>query len=408
MNENLNNVKISGIRKFYNEVQKVDGAISLTLGQPDFKLPVSIEEGLINAIKENKTTYTSNLGIFELREEISKYLLNKDISYEADEICITVGGSEALFNIFTALLNKEDKVLIPTPAYPAYESIVTILGGSVVNYSLDNEFKIDVEDIKRKIKDMNIKYLVLSLPSNPTGAILSKDEKEQLVELIKENDILVITDEIYESLCYSDYYSVAQCKDIKDKVIYVGGFSKMFSMTGLRIGYYACSQKLMNEIIKVHQYNVSCAPSICQWAVYNGLKYGLNDVSHMKEVFNNRKDLVVNKLKDIGLDIVMPKGAFYVFPSIKKFNIPTEEFALRLLHEEKVACVPGTAFGIGGEGYLRISYCYSDDDLIEALKKDRKIYSKTLKNHLKYILLNYNNIYFFFYHKMSVWDTTKT
>ncbi|WP_297713720.1 aminotransferase class I/II-fold pyridoxal phosphate-dependent enzyme [Clostridium sp.] len=376
MNENLNNVKISGIRKFYNEVQKVDGAISLTLGQPDFKLPVSIEEGLINAIKENKTTYTSNLGIFELREEISKYLLNKDISYEADEICITVGGSEALFNIFTALLNKEDKVLIPTPAYPAYESIVTILGGSVVNYSLDSEFKIDVEDIKRKIKDMNIKYLVLSLPSNPTGAILSKDEKEQLVELIKENDILVITDEIYESLCYSDYYSVAQCKDIKDKVIYVGGFSKMFSMTGLRIGYYACSQKLMNEIIKVHQYNVSCAPSICQWAVYNGLKYGLNDVSHMKEVFNNRKDLVVNKLKDIGLDIVMPKGAFYVFPSIKKFNIPAEEFALRLLHEEKVACVPGTAFGIGGEGYLRISYCYSDEELIEALKRIEKFIAK--------------------------------
>ena len=376
MNENLNNVKISGIRKFYNEVQKVDGAISLTLGQPDFKIPVSIEEGLIKAIKENKTTYTSNLGIVELREEISKYLLNKDISYRADEICITVGGSEALFNIFTALLNKDDKVLIPTPAYPAYESIVTILGGAVVNYSLDNEFKIDVEDIKNKIKDMNIKYLVLSLPSNPTGAILSKEEKKQLVELIKENDIIVITDEIYESLCYDEYYSVAQCKEIKDKIIYVGGFSKMFSMTGLRVGYYACCERLMNEIIKVHQYNVSCAPSICQWAVYNGLKYGLQDVSHMKEVFNNRKELVVNKLKDMGLDVVIPKGAFYVFPSIKRFNIPSEEFALRLLHEEKVACVPGTAFGIGGEGYLRISYCYSEDELVEALKRIEKFIAK--------------------------------
>ena len=376
MNENLNSVKISGIRKFYNEVQKVDGAISLTLGQPDFKLPVSIEEGLISAIKENKTTYTSNLGIVELREEISKYLLNKDISYRADEICVTVGGSEALFNIFTALLNKEDKVLIPTPAYPAYESIVTILGGSVVNYSLDDEFKINVEDIKNKIKDMNIKYLVLSLPSNPTGAILSKEEKKQLVELIKENDIVVITDEIYESLCYDEYYSVAQCKEIKDKIIYVGGFSKMFSMTGLRVGYYACCEELMNEIIKVHQYNVSCAPSICQWAVYNGLKYGLQDVNHMKEVFNNRKELVVNKLKDIGLDVVIPQGAFYVFPSIKKINIPSEEFALRLLHEEKVACVPGTAFGTGGEGYLRISYCYSEDELVEALKRIEKFIAK--------------------------------
>lgn len=376
MNKNLNKVKISGIRKFYNEVQKVDGAISLTLGQPDFKLPISIEDGLINAIKENKTTYTSNLGVVELREEISKYLLNKDISYEADEICITVGGSEALFNIFTALLNEGDKVLIPTPAYPAYESIVTILGGTVVNYSLDNEFKIDVEDIKRKIKDMNIKYLVLSLPSNPTGAILSKEEKEQLVELIKENDILVITDEIYESLCYDEYYSVAQCIDIKDKVIYVGGFSKMFSMTGLRVGYYACSPNLMNEIIKVHQYNVSCAPSICQWAVYNGLKYGLKDVEHMKEVFNSRKELVINKLKEIGLDVVTPKGSFYVFPSIKKFNIPSEEFALRLLHEDKVACVPGTAFGSGGEGYLRISYCYSEEELIEGLKRIERFINK--------------------------------
>lgn len=376
MNENLSNVKISGIRKFYNEVQKVDGAISLTLGQPDFKLPVSIEEGLIKAINENKTTYTSNLGIVELREEISKYLLKKDISYKADEICITVGGSEALFNIFTALLNKGDKVLIPTPAYPAYESIVTILGGAVVNYSLDNEFKIDVEDIKNKIRDMNIKYLVLSLPSNPTGVILSKEEKKQLVELIKENDIIVITDEIYESLCYDEYHSVAQCNEIKDKIIYVGGFSKMFSMTGLRVGYYACCERLMNEIIKVHQYNVSCAPSICQWAVYNGLKYGLQDVSYMKEVFNKRKNFVVSKLKDMGLDVVIPQGAFYVFPSIKKFNIPSEEFALRLLHEEKVACVPGTAFGVGGEGYLRLSYCYSDDELIEGLKRIEKFIAK--------------------------------
>ncbi|WP_304576444.1 pyridoxal phosphate-dependent aminotransferase, partial [uncultured Clostridium sp.] len=367
MNENLSNVKISGIRRFYNEVQKVDGAISLTLGQPDFKLPLAIEEGLIKAIRDNKTTYTSNLGIIELREEISRYLLNRDIYYKADEICITVGGSEALFNIFTALLNKGDNVLIPTPAYPAYESIVTILGGNVVNYSLNSEFKINIEDIKNKINTLGVKYLVLSLPSNPTGAILSKDEKEELVNLIKENDLIVITDEIYESLCYDDYYSVAQCKEIKDKIIYVGGFSKMFSMTGLRVGYYACCEKLMNEIIKVHQYNVSCAPSICQWGVYNGLKYGLDDVIHMKEVFNKRRDFVVNKLKSMGLDVVTPKGAFYVFPSIRKFNIPSEEFALRLLHEEKVACVPGSAFGIGGEGYLRLSYCYSDDELVEGL-----------------------------------------
>ncbi|CUO61228.1 pyridoxal phosphate-dependent aminotransferase [Clostridium disporicum] len=376
MNVNMKNVKISGIRKFYNEVQKVDGAISLTLGQPDFELPKAIKDGLIKAINENKTTYTSNLGIDELRNEISKYLNTKDISYNANEICITVGGSEALFNIFTALINKNDKVLIPTPAYPAYESIVDILGGEVVNYSLDEQFNINIDDIENKIKDMNIKYLVLSLPSNPTGAVLSKEEKEKLVRVIKDNDVIVITDEIYEALCYEEYYSVAQCKEIKEKIIYVGGFSKMFSMTGLRVGYYACSEYLMNEIIKVHQYNVSCAPSICQWAVYDGFKYGLNDVEYMKRIFSKRKDFVVNRLKEIGLDVVIPKGAFYVFPSIKKYNMSSEEFALRLLHEEKVACVPGTAFGNGGEGYLRLSYCYSDEELNESLNRLEKFIKK--------------------------------
>ena len=376
MNVNMKNVKISGIRKFYNEVQKVDGAISLTLGQPDFELPKAIKDGLIKAINENKTTYTSNLGIDELRNEISKYLNTKDISYNANEICITVGGSEALFNIFTALINKNDKVLIPTPAYPAYESIVAILGGEVVNYSLDEQFNINIDDIENKIKDMNIKYLVLSLPSNPTGAVLSKEEKEKLVRVIKDNDVIVITDEIYEALCYEEYYSVAQCKEIKEKIIYVGGFSKMFSMTGLRVGYYACSEYLMNEIIKVHQYNVSCAPSICQWAVYDGFKYGLNDVEYMKRIFSKRKDFVVNRLKEIGLDVVIPKGAFYVFPSIKNYNMSSEEFALRLLHEEKVACVPGTAFGNGGEGYLRLSYCYSDEELNESLNRLEKFIKK--------------------------------
>lgn len=376
MNENIKNVQISGIRKFYNEVQKVENSISLTLGQPDFELPQSIKEGLIKAIDENKTTYTSNAGIIELREEISKYLKTKKISYSSDEICITVGGSEALFNIFTTLINKGDKVLIPTPSYPAYESIVSMLGGQVVNYSLNNDFKISVDDIENKIKTMDIKYLVLSLPSNPTGAILSKKEKEQLVDVIKRNDIIVITDEIYEALCYEEYYSIAQCNDIKQKIIYVGGFSKMFSMTGLRVGYYACCNVLMSEIIKVHQYNVSCAPSICQWAVYNGLKNGLNDVKYMKNIFNKRKEFVVKKLQDMNLDVIVPKGAFYVFPSIKQFNMSSEEFALRLLKEEKVACVPGSAFGKAGEGYLRISYCYSNKELEEGLKRIEKFIKK--------------------------------
>lgn len=369
MNRNLNNVQISGIRKFYNEVQKVEGAISLTLGQPDFKLPSAIERGLKRAIDDNKTVYTSNSGILELRKEICKYLSKLNIIYNEDNICITVGGSEALFTIFTALINNKDKVLIPTPAYPAYESIVTILGGEVVNYSLDNNFKINTSEIEKKIKEQNIKYLVLSLPSNPTGAILSKDERDELVRIISENDVVVITDEIYEALCYEEYYSVAQASEILDKIIYVSGFSKMFSMTGLRLGYFACAHNLMNEIIKVHQYNVSCAPSICQYAVCEGLKYGLDEVKQMKDVFKTRRDLVVNRLKEMNFEVVEPKGAFYVFPSIKKFNMASEEFATRLLNEEKVACVPGSAFGDGGEGYMRISYCYSTEELNKALDK---------------------------------------
>lgn len=379
MNRNLEEVRISGIRKFYNEVQKVEGAISLTLGQPDFKMPEVVKKALVEAVENNKTTYTENSGILELRTEISRYLKGKNINYDSNDICVTVGGSEALFTIFTALLNEGDKVLIPTPAYPAYESIVKILGGKVVNYSLNDDFTINVEEIKEFIEKEKIKYLVLSLPSNPTGAILSKEEKESLIKIIKDNDLIVISDEIYEALCYDEYNTVAQDDDVLEKLIYINGFSKMLSMTGLRVGYFACKKEMMNELMKVHQYNVSCAPSISQWAVVGGLRDGLEDVLKMKSVFEKRREFVVNELKALGLDVIEPKGAFYVFPSIKKFNISSEEFCLRLLHEYKVACVPGSAFGEGGEGYIRISYCYSDEQLKAALIKI-KDFIKTLKN----------------------------
>lgn len=367
MNLNLKDVQISGIRKFYNEVKKIEGAISLTLGQPDFPVPKVVKDALINAVDEDKTVYTENAGILPLRKEISQYLMNKDIEYSADEICITVGGSEAIFTIFTALINQGDNVLIPTPAYPAYENIVNILGGNVVNYGLNDDFSIDMENLKALIKENEIKVLVLSLPSNPLGTILTKEEKEKLIKIIADNDILVVTDEIYESLIYEDYHSVAEEKEILDKVIYISGFSKMFSMTGLRVGYFAAKKQLMDEIMKVHQYNVSCATSICQWAALEGLRNGLEDVKHMRDVFRERKDYVVSELRNMGLAVNEPKGAFYVFPSIKKFNMSSEEFCLRLLNEEKIACVPGSAFGAGGEGYIRISYCYSMEELKKAL-----------------------------------------
>ena len=345
MNKNVIGIEISGIRKFYNEVVKFPEAISLTLGQPDFPVPEKVKEAMIRAIEEGKTTYTANDGIVELREEISSLLKNNfDIDFSKDEIIITVGGSEGLYAAMTALLNPGEKVLVPSIAYPAYESISKIIGCEVINYDLNEDFSVNIESLKEGIKEGG-KLLVLSYPCNPTGALLSKKSRDELIEIIKENDILVLTDEIYSSLCFEEeYYSVAQCKDIKEKIIYVSGFSKMFSMTGLRIGYVACPKKIYDQIIKVHQYNSSCATSISQWGALEGLKSCMNDVENMKESFKERMNFTCH----------------------------------RLLKEGKVACVPGDAFGKGGEGYIRISYCYSKDELERALDK-LEAFVKTLK-----------------------------
>lgn len=369
MNKQVKKVQISGIRRFAEKVKNVDGAISLTIGQPDFCVPLNISEGMIEAIKTNKTIYTSNAGIDELREEICKYLEIFDIGYNKEEVCITVGGSEGLYSVLFALMNEGDKILIPGPAYPAYENISTMIGAEVVNYALNEDFTLNISEIKEKLEKENIKYLMLSFPSNPTGAILSRDQRDELALLIKEKDIVVITDEMYSAIIFDDYYSVAQVKEIKDKIIYVSGFSKIFSMTGLRIGYVACVEKYMKEIIKVHQYAVSCAPSIAQYGALEGLKNSLDDVENMRKSFERRKDYCMNRLKELNLEVAEPKGAFYIFPSIKKFNMQSEDFCEKLLNEGKLACVPGTAFGALGEGYMRISYCYSDEILKEAFDR---------------------------------------
>lgn len=369
MNENVKSVQISGIRKFYNEVVKVKDAISLTLGQPDFNTPNCIKEEMKKAIDEDKTTYTPNAGIIQLREEISKYLKTLNINYSKEDICITVGGSEGLYSVFQSLVNPGENVLIPTPAYPAYESIVKIIGGKVFNYKLNEDFSLNIEEIKRSLDESNSKILVLSFPTNPTGSILDKEGRDKLIKLIKDREIIVITDEIYASIIYDDYYSIAQEDEILDKVIYISGFSKMFSATGLRIGYVCAKKDLMNEIMKVHQYGVSCATSIVQYGMISGLKNGLSEVDKMKQEFKNRRDFVCERLTKMGLEHTVPKGAFYIFPSIKKFNLSSYEFCRKLLNEEKVACVPGDAFGEGGEGYIRISYCYSIEELKLALDK---------------------------------------
>lgn len=377
MNENLNNVKISGIRRFFNKVKNVDGAISLTLGEPDFKTPKEIKYGMIKAIEEDKTVYTDNFGLLELRKEISTYLNRRGINYSMEEICITVGGSEALYSSISSLINKNDKVLIPNPSYPAYENIVNILGGEVISYNLNNDFSINFNELNELLKKEDIKYMVLSYPCNPTGAVLKKNEYNKLIDLIRRYNLIVVTDEIYEAFCYDNYYSVAMCNEIKENIIYIGGFSKMFSITGIRIGFIAAAEKYLKEIAKVHQYNVSCTNSIGQYGVLEGLKYGLYNVEKMKEEFINRKTYVENRLTAMGLECFSPSGAFYIFPSIKQFNISSEEFCENLLKEEKVACVPGSAFGSGGEGYVRISYCYSIEELEIALNSLEK-YINTL------------------------------
>jgi aminotransferase len=373
MNNNVQKIQISGIRRFFNKVSLYPDAISLTLGQPDFNVPENIKEKMVEAIIKDKNTYTPNMGIEELRAAISNYLSNMNIYYDVEEICVSVGGSEALFSTLGALINPGDKVLIPDPAYPAYESITTLLGGNVLTYSLDGDFQFNIKSIEKQIVEEKPKLMILSYPSNPTGATLSGEQKDGLFKIIKDNDILVLSDEIYCSICFEkEYHSIAQYEDIKDKIILVGGFSKMFSMTGLRVGYICTSKLIMSEIVKVHQYAVSCAPSVSQWGALEGLKNSMPHVERMKESFIKRRDYVYERLVSMGMKVNLPKGAFYIFPDIYNYNMKSDAFCDELLKSGKVAVVPGSAFGRRGEGYIRISYSYSLKDLENAMDRFEK------------------------------------
>lgn len=367
LSKNVQKIQISGIRRFYNKVKEVEGALSLTLGEPDFPIPIEVKEAMMASIKDNKTTYTPNSGILELRREISKYLKNQDIDFNEEEVCVTVGGSEALLDTFLCILNKDDKVLIPDIAYSAYESCVKLVGGEVLNYKLNEDISIDFEDLRELIIREKPKAIVLSYPSNPTGMLLSKMECEKLYDILKDEEIFIISDEMYSSIVFEKYYSIAMYKELKDRLILVGGFSKMFSMTGIRVGYVAATTETLNNLIKVHQYNVSCAPSVGQYGAVMGLKKSMYHIDEIRKELNERMNYVYDKLISMGLEVIKPKGAFYIFPSIKKFGLSSEEFAERLLREAKVAVVPGSAFGVGGEGYIRISYCYSRATLEKAL-----------------------------------------
>lgn len=371
MKKNLNKVEISGIRKFFNMAEKYENVVSLTLGEPDFNLPKVVEEGIIDALKENKTKYTSNKGIIELRREISKYLKNKyNINFNEEEICITIGGSEAIQLSICTEVDEDDYVLLPNPGFPAYENVCKLAGAKILYYGFNEDFSINFDDVNRALLK-NPKVIVLNFPSNPIGTILTKEDRDKFVEILKDKDIKIVSDEIYADLLYdTEFYSVSQCEEIISKVILISGFSKNFSMTGLRLGYIAAKGESINNIVKVHQYFVSTSPSITQYGAIMGLKEF--DITERRNIFKERRNFVVKRLKEMGFDINMPKGAFYAFPSIKKYGMKSEEFCERLLDNEKLAIVPGNAFGSKGDDYIRISYAADMETLKVAMERLQK------------------------------------
>ena len=366
-------IKPSGIRKFFDIAKTIDGAISLGVGEPDFDTPWHIREEGIYTLEQGKTIYTSNQGLKELRIEISNYLerrYNLKYNYDSD-ILVTVGGSEAIDVALRAMINPLDEVIITTPCYVSYEPCCLLAGAKVKTIPLknENEFRLTPEELEAAISDKT-KILIINYPNNPTGAIMDYSDLEAISEVIIKHDLFVISDEIYSELSYyNNHVSIANIPNMKERCIVINGFSKSYSMTGLRLGYACGPKEIIAQMTKIHQFAIMCAPTNSQYAAIEALKNGDNDVKEMKDAYNERRRYVLFRLEEMGLPCFTPKGAFYVFPDIRKFGLSSEEFALRLLNEEKVVVVPGSAFGVSGEGFIRLSYAYSIDDLKKALER---------------------------------------
>ena len=356
-------IKPSGIRKFFDIVSEMKDAISLGVGEPDFDTPWHIRDEGIYSLEKGRTFYTSNSGLKELREEICKYLERRcNVSYKPlEEVLITVGGSEGIDVCMRAMLNPGDDVIIPQPSYVSYEPCCVLAGGKPVIIDLkgENEFRLTADELRSAITDKT-KLLVLPFPNNPTGAILERKDLEEIAKVCIEKDIYVLSDEIYSELTYKgDHVSIASLPGMKERTILINGFSKAYAMTGWRLGYACGPKDIIKQMTKIHQFCIMCAPTTSQYAAIEALKNGDEDVARMRESYNQRRRFLLNAFKEMGLECFEPYGAFYVFPCIKEFNMTSDEFATRFLEEEKVAAVPGTAFGGSGEGYLRISYAYS-------------------------------------------------
>ena len=384
LNEVIQTIKPSGIRKFFDIVYEMKDAISLGVGEPDFETPWRIRDEAIYSLEQGKTFYTSNAGLMELKESISKYLNRKyDISYDSkNEMMITVGGSEAIDVSLRVMLSPGDEVLIPQPSYVAYTPCTILAGGVPVTIELKEEdnFRLKPEQILEKITDKT-KVLILPFPNNPTGAIMEREDLEKIAKVVKEHDLFVITDEIYSELMYkNEYCTIASLPGMKERTVYINGFSKAFAMTGWRIGYACAPNNIIKQMLKIHQYAIMCVPTTSQYAAVKAIEECDDEVKMMREKYNERRIYLMDRLRKMHIQCFEPFGAFYIFPSIKEFGISSEEFATTLLREKKVAVVPGTAFGDSGEGFLRISYAYSLENLKEAMDRIEEFVTELRNN----------------------------
>ena len=383
VSEKIKNIKPSGIRKFFDIVSEMKDAISLGVGEPDFDTPWHIRDEGIYALERGKTFYTSNSGLKDLREEICKYQKRtQEISYNPlTEVLVTVGGSEAIDIGLRAMLNPDDEVIIPQPSYVSYEPCTILAGGKpvIINLKAENDFKLTPDELRAAITDKT-KVVILPYPNNPTGAIMGKEDLEKIAKIIIENNLYVLSDEIYGELTYNGKHtSIASIDGMKERTILINGFSKAYAMTGWRLGYACAPKEIIQQMTKIHQFAIMCAPTASQYAAVEALKNGENDVIEMREAYNQRRRFLMNAFKEMNLPCFEPFGAFYVFPCIKEFGMTSEEFATKFLEEEKVAAVPGSAFGESGEGYLRISYAYSIEKLKIAMERLNNFIQKLRK-----------------------------
>ena len=376
----IKDIKPSGIRKFFDIANKIEDCISLGVGEPDFETPWHITEEGIYSLEQGRTFYSSNQGLNELREEISKWNKRKyHLHYSKEETLVTVGASEAIDIALRACLNIGDEVIVLEPSYVSYEPDVILSGGTVkkINLKNENNFRLTSEELESAITDKT-KILIINYPNNPTGAIMSKSDLEKIAKVIIKHDLLVISDEIYSELTYTgNHYSIGALPHMKERTIVINGFSKAFSMTGWRLGYMMGPLSIMEQIKKIHQFIVMSAPTISQYAGIEALRNGDNDILKMKKEYDKRRKYLLKEFKRLDLPVFEPKGAFYIFPNISKYQMTSEEFATDLLNKEHVVVVPGTAFGESGEGFIRISYAYSLDALKEAIKRIER-YLQTL------------------------------